>query len=235
MPLVPGGFALTTLIGWVLVEPELAESLPAWIVFIAVPPALIWVRTFLRALLALFPPREESPASTVGVLRPRIALSRRFVRALDQSALHAAHAHVAAHARHNDPRRIWLAQIATDLQWPSPRADRRLTSWLTTLELARDEETRSNGVDGADLAAAILVAHRLRPTRRACAAATLSGEGAALKTRVSRLLTPMADEPRSTPTISARNLFVAALLGIGIVLGVLCGEPLVHALLAGAS
>ena len=62
------------------------------------------------------------------------------------------------------------------------------------LELARDEEARAAGVEGADLADAILATARFN--RLSLPAAALTGEAAALKDRIDRLLAPLKDTPR---------------------------------------
>lgn len=105
--------------------------------------------------------KRENTGQLPGVLRPRILISPRLANALQDRELEAVVEHERAHARHRDPLRLWLAQLATDLQWPWPQARVRFRAWIHALELARDEEALARGVDGADLAAAILVSVRL--------------------------------------------------------------------------
>jgi hypothetical protein len=77
-----------------------------------------------------------------------VVVSPALAEVLDPAALRAVHEHESAHARHHDPLRIWLAELAADLQWPSPSARARLQSWPETLELARDDEARERGAQG---------------------------------------------------------------------------------------
>src|SRR5204862_92527 len=83
----------------------------------------------------------------------RVFIAPELSARLDERALHAALEHEMAHARHRDPLRLWLAQIATDLQWPLVAAQQRFTDWRNALELARDAEACER-VEGSDLAAA---------------------------------------------------------------------------------
>src|SRR5262245_50950013 len=141
LTLLPAGIALATMLGWVLQEPDVTDELlrPS-AAFVAVPIGLLWLRCAARACLALRSAREAPPIATVGLLRPRVVVAEDVRDGLDPAALTAALAHERVHVRHRDPLRIWLAQIATDLQWPSPSARRRFEHWLGSLELARDEE-----------------------------------------------------------------------------------------------
>ncbi len=117
--------------------------------------------------------------------------------------------------------------MATDLQWPSPFARRRLERWLSALELARDEEARLAGAPGADLAAAVVaVAGLSNPARRGLVG--LTGAEVSLSSRVHRLLGPLPTSPSSSSIIAP--LGVAVLLTIGLVFGVTHGDSFVRAL-----
>jgi len=67
--------------------------------------------------------------------------------------------------------------------------------------LARDEEARDGGVDGEDLAAALISAVRLSQRRVVSPAATLVDGEQALVLRVGRLLAPLR-----TPTPACQAL-----------------------------
>ena len=110
--------------------------------------------------------------------------------------------------------------------------DRRFDEWLAALELARDDEARSQGIEGADLAAALLGSVRFQ-LENAPTAATLIGQRQALPARVARLLQPL---PESAPDRGPTFLIVAGGLGtawlVAIALGLVCGERLIGYLLA---
>ena len=184
-PLVPATVALAALCGWTIQEPRLTDELlrPGALLGL-IPLALIWLRAAFRAARALVPPRVAPVAATVGLLRPRVVVDTGLRRCLERLPLDAALAHERAHARHRDPLRLWLAQIATDLQWPNSLAQRRFDDWAETLELARDEEVRAGGVRGEDLAAALVAAVRLAREGVAAAAARLTGPERALCERI---------------------------------------------------
>lgn len=225
-PVIPAALALALLIGWALVEPEDAEPVPVWTLACALPVALLWARAILRALRALRDPRGPVAADTVGLLRPRIRVAPWFRESLDAPALEAAINHELAHARHRDPLRIWLAQLVTDLQWPNGRAAERFTDWRHALELARDDDARRHGTDGADLAAAIIAAAK-RPCMPRNAIAMLGARDLELRERIERLLAPLPPAAR-VPRSRMMPLVVALLTAL--VVGACAGEPVVRAL-----
>jgi hypothetical protein len=195
--------------------------------------AWIWLRAGVRAVRALVPPRELPVAATVGILRPRAVIAPAVEHDLDPSALAAVWAHERAHIRRRDPLRIWIAQLITDLQWPSPQARRRLQLWLDALEMARDEEARIEGIDGADLAAGIVAVARL--TRKSSGAIALAHRpGAALAHRIDRLLHPLPSAPQ-TALIGWRVPLVCCALTAAAVLGAEHGEWAVRAILLAGS
>jgi len=228
-PVLPAAVVLATMCGWALQEPSVTdEPLRGTAVLVALPFALLWLRCVWRAGLALRRPRSMPALATHGLLRPRIAIAERLRSALDPAALAAAIAHEEAHVRHFDPLRIWLAQIVTDMQWPSPTARRRLDQWLSALELARDEEARIEGTSGADLAAAVVAVAKMTPSRMgAHAVAGLTGAEASLASRIHRLLDPVPPDQRRPSLIP---LAVIASLVVGIVVGVEFGDSLLRAL-----
>lgn len=221
LPLAPAALALAVLVGWALQEPSETDELllPAALA-LAVPLGLVWARALIRAVRALRVREAGAPAAVVGLLRPRVVIDPAFGRAVDGAALTAARAHEEAHARHRDPLRIWLAQIACDVQWPFGAAPARLAAWLEALELARDDEARRAGVPGEDLASALVSAARHAPHARLDAIATLGAPEELLAVRVARLLRPL--EPDLAPH-SARRWLVAAALVVTVAGAALAG------------
>lgn len=234
--------------GWTLTESDpVRDRLGAWALYAAWAPfAFIFGRAAVRAVWALLRPAPDCGVSTIGLIRPQTVFSPFLAKQLDDIEIQAALAHERAHARHRDPLRIWLAQLLTDLQWPWLPAQRRLETWLVTLELARDEEARESGIDGADLAAAVLASirflRRLSIKERASingalfADARLVRDSRELRERVSRLLAPL-------PEVSGRGasrllsfetavLMLVPLLLIMVMFGVVYGERVMRPLLA---
>jgi hypothetical protein len=230
LPFLLGVIAFAALMGWWALEPDASEPVPWTVLLLVGAVALIWLRAFTRAAWAL---RSACPAAgTVGLLRPRIILSESYQAAVDGDALRAAREHEEAHARHHDPLRLWIGQLLTDLQWPLPAAKRRFDEWREALELARDDEARERGVDGADLAAAVLEAARLQtPSSLTCA--RLGGHGVALKHRIARLLTPMQRfEDEQRPPVRAAVVFILSAATAACV-GAMQGETIIRSLLVG--
>lgn len=239
-PTAPALIVAAWLCGWALSQPDPVRAHVGVLIFVGAGTfAIVGGRAVLRAVLSLFRSSRSYGFATVGLLLPRIVVAPELAQALDETALQAALAHEAAHVRHRDPLRIWLAQFVTDLQWPWGSAQRRLTAWLASLEQARDDEARDAGVTGADLAAAVLGTLRFQSRAGPCgpgAAATLIGQPEALAARIARLLKPLPD---STLEAEPPYLMVAGSLAMVCVaagaLGVACGERLIDSLLAMSS
>src|SRR5262245_28954866 len=191
-PLLPAALVLAFLVGWALQEPDAAEELEPALLVVAALFGLVVLRALYRAVRALLAPVPGAVAMTTGIWRPRAFISPELSARLDERALRAALEHEEAHVRHRDPLRLWLAQIATDLQWPWAAPRRRLADWRNALELARDAEACDH-VEGSDLAAALIEAARLsHPVHREAVVGLMSDAGGAdvFSDRIHRLLDP---------------------------------------------
>ena len=232
LPLVPALIVAALLCGWALAEPDpTPEKASMLLILASVPFALLFGRAAIRAVWSLVRDEGEVVTATVGLLRPWILFSPYLAKALDDRTIEAALAHERAHARHRDPLRIWLAQLATDLQWPWPQAQKRFRFWILALELARDEEARASGVNGSDLATAILTSARLGRQAILPANAPLIGDPSTLKERISRLLEPLPLDPPRTPTTTWTAVVVILVLLGAIGFGSVFGERIVPTLL----
>ena len=245
-PVAPVLVSAAWLIGWALVEPDpVRDPLdPAVVVCLWLPFGLLFARAGARAAWALVRELPECGVSTCGFLQPQVVFSPFLARQLEEPVISAALAHEHAHARHRDPLRIWLAQLITDLQWPWPQAQRRLTVWLAALELARDEQARREGIEGTDLAAAVLSSVRylgeLAPQERSglggtqLAHARLVGDGLVLEQRVSQLLAPLPPEPDGGhgPGLRRTLVLMIPLLLAAVLLGAVYGQSIMLPLLA---
>lgn len=225
-PIVASLLVFTAVVSWAIVDPDSNESVGVTLVVVAMFAGLVVVRALIRLSRAV---RQKGVvmAGTTGLLAPRVHVAPQLAEALDDGALKALLAHERAHARHRDPARQLLAQFATDLQWPIPGASERLARWRASLEIARDDEARAEGVDGADLAHAIVVCARMSVTTSSAVASAM-GAGDFLALRVRRLL----DAP--APTRSGPTKF--GWLPIGLVLsvaaGALAGEHVIAVVLS---
>jgi beta-lactamase regulating signal transducer with metallopeptidase domain len=197
----------------------------------SVPFALLFGRAAIRSLWSLVRDEGDVVTATVGLLRPWVLFSPYLAKALDGRTIEAALEHERAHARHRDPLRIWLVQLATDLQWPWPQAQKRFRLWVLALELGRDEEARASGVDGSDLAAAILASARLGRQAILPANAALIGDQSTLKERISRLLEPVPPEPPQTHTGTWATFLLIPVLLAAVGFGSVFGEHIVQTLL----
>lgn len=248
LPVVPTLLVAAWLCGWALREPDPVHDHVDRLVLLCacLPFAWVMARAALRAAWALVRELPEDGICTAGLLRPRILFSPFLAKTLDDGPVRAAWEHERAHARHRDPLRIWLAQIATDLQWPWPWARDRLDAWLEALEYARDDEARRHGASGVDLAAAVLAMARQSPTQSPSRTAPwttgtstdacLVDKPQALQRRIARLLSPL---PQSvTPPghlLAGLPAFEASLAGallVACALGALYGDQVLRPMLA---
>jgi len=98
-----------------------------------------------------------------------------------------------------------------------------------TLELARDEEARAAGIEGTDLAEAIIASARFCQNAKPSTKATLTGQAPALKERIACLLDPLyaGAEPAHvrSPLFALLPTSVLALA-----VGLIFGERMVRAL-----
>jgi len=233
-PLTPALVVAAWLCGWALSQPDPVPHRVGPLVFIVCAPfALIGMRAILRAGWSLLGSPEQFGIATVGLIRPHIVFAPELVKLLDERAIQAALAHERAHVRHLDPLRIWIAQFVTDLQWPWASAQRRFETWLAALEHARDDEARAEGIEGADLAAALVASVRFHRNIASGACARLIGDRSALEERVERLLQPLASSPRDgMPTTLQVLFFLTLALMAALALGTVYGERFVGILLA---
>ena len=233
LPLFAGALVLAFLFGWALQEPKPTdERIGLALYLVGLGTAAVALRAFIRAMQSCrSSTRARIPIGTVGFVNPKVIVSDEFRQAASQEALAAALAHETAHVRARDPLRIWLAQLAADLQWPAPGTARRFSQWLLALEAERDNEAVASGVNEEDLAEAILVAARLHRGRQASACAQAAGGGEDIAWRVRRLLTgelPAPSDRRSSPwTVRATCI---ALLMVAVWLGIDVGDAVLHAL-----
>ena len=230
LPVAPALAVASTFCGWALLEPDpIPEGMPVSLILMSTPFLLLLARVAVRGGWALIMDPGDPGTATVGLLRPWIVFSPRLAKQLDDRQIEAALEHERAHARHWDPLRIWLAQLATDLQWPWPQARARMQQWLMALEFARDEEARAAGIEGTDLADAIIASARFCQSTNSSAQAALTGQSAALEERITRLLAPLcADSAQARVYSPLFALLPMSMLALG--LGLTFGERVVRAL-----
>jgi hypothetical protein len=100
------------------------------------------------------------------------------------------------------------------------------------LEMARVDEARADGVDGADLAAAILAALRYRGSAVGVGA-LITGDGSDLRDRIARLLQPRAEPVSPHDHSSGRMLTILLpILLIAGTTGIFLGVRVITELLA---
>jgi len=226
LAMLPAALVLAFLIGWALQEPEASEEAAPVVLVVAIAFGAIWIRAIVRAVRAARRRPADAVAMTTGFVHPRVSIAPALAARLDDAALAAALEHEAAHARHRDPLRLWAAQIATDLQWPSRAARRRFDDWRKALELARDAEACER-VDGSDLAAALIEAAQMTTAYDPAVAGLVTGDE--FSDRIHRLL----DHPEDTaPRRSWLPAVTLAMIATAVVAGSAFGEAVI-ALLPG--
>lgn len=193
-PLFAGVAVIAFLAGWASREPDPADEWVTVELFVlAAVVGTIALRAAARACRsAIVPLHVRAPIATLGLFQCRVVVSEEFEDAASPEVLAAALAHEAAHVRGRDPLRIWLAQLAVDLQWPVPRARRRFRTWALALEMRRDDEALLGGASPTALAESIILAARLSSAWSAQPPGGITGQGDGLALRVRRLLVDTA-------------------------------------------
>lgn len=232
-PLVSALVVAAALCGWALSQPDPVPDHVGPLVFVICAPfACIILRALGRALWSLLRPVGENGIATVGIIQPHVVVAPKLARSLDERVLDAALAHERAHVKHRDPLRIWIGQIAADLQWPWNNAQERFADWLDALEHARDDEAREQGIEGADLAAAVLGLLRYQCGLHAIEA-RLTGTEERLQERIARLLKPLPDAAGKHGMSIVRMVGLIALAcAVATAFGAFFGERLIGPFLA---
>ena len=229
-PLFSGLVMIAFLVGWAIQEPDPAdERVGLALGLVAVVTGLITLRAIVRSVTALrLSSDAQVPLGTVGFVKPRVIVSEALRRIASREILAAGLAHEAAHVEHRDPLRIWVAQLAADLQWPIPGTARRFSAWLLALEAQRDDEAVASGVAPEDLAEAILIAARLQRGAPVTAANVL-GAGDGIAWRVRRLL---ATDRSVVPVSHAAAMWISctAVVIAAVGLGISYGDAVVGSL-----
>ena len=229
-PLFSGLVMIAFLVGWAIQEPDPAdERVGLALGLVAVVTGLITLRAIVRSVTALrLSSDAQIPLGTVGFVKPRVIVSEALRRIASREILAAGLAHEAAHVEHRDPLRIWVAQLAADLQWPIPGTARRFSAWLLALEAQRDDEAVASGVAPEDLAEAILIAARLQRGAPVTAANVL-GAGDGIAWRVRRLL---ATDRSVVPVSHAAAMWISctAVVIAAVGLGISYGDAVVGSL-----
>jgi hypothetical protein len=232
-PLVSALVVAAALCGWALSQPDPVPDHVGPLLFVVCAPfAFIIARALARALWSLLRPVGECGIATIGVIQPHVVVAPKLARSLDERVLEAALAHERAHVEHRDPLRIWIGQIAADLQWPWNNAQQRFADWLDALEHARDDQARAEGIEGADLAAAVLGLLRYQHGLHAIEA-RLTGTEERLQERITRLLQPLpVSAPQQEMSIFRLVGLIALACAVAVALGAVFGESLIRPLLA---
>ncbi len=245
LPLLPASWIGTCLLGWALAEPDPVRDRmnPVVVVLLAVPFMMIVGRALIRALVSLLKHPTQTRIHTYGLWRPRLYCDAALQSRWTPTEWLATYLHEYAHRRHRDPLRVWLAQIAVDVQWPWPDAQQRFLAWLECLEQLRDLEAVTLGADPMDLATAILKTVRYQQELgRTLQVPILMGARVALtrpdvllRQRINHLLRAQCTPFKNTPTPRIHwgfeILMMTGLWVSGLVVGLFLAAPMVAWLL----
>jgi Zn-dependent protease with chaperone function len=164
------------------------------------------------------------PAMTaIGIIRPRILLSRAAEFQLTGSELQSALNHELAHVRRGDNLKKLLLRFAA---FPGMRGLE--TAWLEATEMAADDAAVSTTVEALDLAAALIKLSRFTPAGLSMdlTVALVQGPVAVVHARVRRLIAWSA-ERRMSRGYSPRYGVAAALVTVAV-LALTYSHLLVH-------
>jgi Zn-dependent protease with chaperone function len=158
-------------------------------------------------------PIDEPEAFVLGILRPRIYVSRGLLEHAGAVDVRSVLEHEKAHVRRRDPLRRAIASLGLACHAPGIASliRRRLAR---AQEMSADAEAARTAGASATAEALVRLA-RLRRTRPGLAAGALAAVGTDLEARVQALL---SSEPRST-ALGARTITAAAAALAGLALG----------------
>ena len=174
-----------------------------------------WMRTARPLELAgtripAFAIDAEAPIiALVGVLRPRLLITRGLVAALTDEELAASVAHEIGHSRANDNLKRLIMRATPDLLGSSSSARTIERHWASAAEHSADRVAAGNPEARCALASALVKVARLMPavTPIAQPISTLV-DGGEIASRVEQLL---ADSPSTTPRRTPLAAWTAAL------------------------
>jgi len=135
------------------------------------------------------------PLTAVGVLRPKILLSRTAESMLSAPELQTALNHETAHIRGRDNLKKLLRHFA-----PFPGMRRLETAWLEAAEISADDAAVSNSFEALDLASALIKLSRFAPLepQPRLTASLVHSPASIMNARIQRLLS-WSNHPRVAP------------------------------------
>ncbi len=161
----------------------------------------------------------EEPISARGIFAPRVVVHARFVRDLDDAALHAALRHEAEHVRHRDALRYFLARWALGANPLGRRLlEPEFARWMVAREAHCDREAVLAGASAPALAHALVAAARFSRLPGGAAPALRPSDVRVLRMRVDLLMAYADELPRRARHHSPALRFAACALLLGLVL-----------------
>lgn len=162
-------------------------------------------------------PSDRPFAALVGIVRPRLFVSGRFLDVLSPSERRAVLSHEAGHLRSLDNLKRAAMKLAPDwLSWMSTGRQIESAWAMAAEEEADDHAAGPGGLPSLELAGALLKASRLMPLD--CGPVSSFCQGSTVARRVERLLADSPDDRAPARSRGWRIVWVTAALGVALLL-----------------
>ncbi|MCM3440185.1 M56 family metallopeptidase [Metabacillus halosaccharovorans] len=145
---------------------------------------------------------QEPVAYTVGFIRPIIIISTNLIELLDKNELEAVIHHETAHQKYNDPFKVFLLQLISEVMWYIPIAKWCYENYKIMVELVADEYAVKCMGSEVGLGSALIKLIKSYIHNRSTAPVFVPFSDGSVNYRIKQLLEPESSIPVKCPLIS---------------------------------
>lgn len=145
---------------------------------------------------------QEPIAYTVGFLKPIIVISTNLVELLDKSELEAVIHHESAHQKYNDPFKVFVLQLISEVMWYIPLTTWCYENYKIMVELVADEYAVNRMGSQVGLGSALLKLIKTCIHNRSTAPVLVPFSDGTVNFRIKQLLEPEFSIPVKCPLLS---------------------------------
>ncbi|PMC40722.1 peptidase M56 [Bacillus sp. UMB0899] len=144
----------------------------------------------------------EPIAYTVGFLEPIIVISTNLIELLDKTELEAVIHHESAHQKYNDPLKVFILQLISEVMWYIPLTKWCYENYKIMVELVADEYAVNRMGSQVGLGSALLKLLKTCIHNRSSAPVLVPFSDGTVNFRIKQLLEPEFSIPVKCPLIS---------------------------------
>ena len=145
---------------------------------------------------------DEPIAYTVGFLKPTIVISTNLIELLDKAELEAVIHHESAHQKYNDPLKVFILQMISEVMWYIPLTKWCYENYKIMVELVADEYAVNRMGSQEGLGSALLKLIKTCIHNRSSAPVLVPFSDGTVNFRIKQLLEPEFSIPVKCPLIS---------------------------------